>query len=355
MEKANGSAGGGWGCPLPLRRYDRVTLAHGGGGTLMQELLRDELAPLLPPHGAGALGDAAWVETPSGDVAFTTDGFVVRPLFFPGGDIGRLAVNGTVNDLAVAGARPVSISVALILEEGLDAATLRRVAGSLRAAADEAGMDIATGDTKVVERGAGEPGLYITTAGVGVPWVGREKRPRPERIAAGDAVLVTGSVGRHGVAVMAERHGLRAGEGLTSDCAPLAGPLGALWKAGVDVHCARDATRSGLGGVLCELAEDAGAAFECEEERVPVWPSVRAACDALGFDPLFVANEGCAAVFVAEGDAERAVEILRGYAACAEACRIGTVREGEGVAMRTALGTWRRLVPPLGDQLPRIC
>jgi len=331
-----------------------VTLAHGGGGTLMQGLLERELAPLLPA--AGALGDAAWAETPGGDVAMTTDGFVVRPLFFPGGDIGRLAVNGTVNDLAVAGARPVGISVGMVLEEGLETATLRRVAESVRAAADEAGVAVLTGDTKVVGRGAGEPGLHITTAGVGTPWVAeRSKRPRPERIAAGDAVLLTGSVGRHGMAVAAARHGLDAGPELTSDCAPLAAPLGALFAAGVDVHCARDATRSGLGGILCELAAAAGVSVACDETAVPVRPAVRAACDALGFDPLFVANEGCAAVFVAEADAERALDILRRHAVSAEACRIGTAGPGGGVRMRTELGTWRRLVPPLGDPLPRIC
>ena len=249
-------SGGGWSCPLPTSRYDRVTMAHGGGGTLMQRLVRDELGALLPPEEAGALGDAAWVRAgAAGEVAMTTDSFVVRPLFFPGGDIGTLAVNGTLNDLAVSGARPVGLSVGMILEEGLDTATLRRVAASLRAAADAAGVPILTGDTKVVERAGsgGEPGLYVNTAGIGVPVVADPaKRPRPERIAVGDAVLATGSVGRHGMAVMAERHALRVGDGLTSDCASLVAPLMALWAEGIDVHCARDATRSGLGGVLCD-------------------------------------------------------------------------------------------------------
>lgn len=352
-------SGDGWGCPLPAGRYARVTMAHGGGGTLMGRLVREELAPLLPPAEAGALGDAAWVAAGgAGEVALTTDSFVVRPLFFPGGDIGTLAVNGTLNDLAVSGARPVGLSVGMILEEGLETETLRRVAERMRAAVDAAGVPILTGDTKVVERGGGggEPGLYVNTAGVGVPVAAdRAKRPRPERIGIGDAVLVTGSVGRHGVAVMAERHGLRVGEGLTSDCASLAEPLLALWAGGIDVHCARDATRSGLGGVLCELAEAAGVSMVCEEEAVPVWDSVRAACEVLGFDPLFVANEGCAAVVVADADADRALAVLRRYGPCAEAARIGTVAAGGGVSMRTALGTDRRLSPPLGEQLPRIC
>ena len=350
-------SGGGWSCPLPTSRYDRVTMAHGGGGTLMQRLVRDELGALLPPEEAGALGDAAWVRAgAAGEVAMTTDSFVVRPLFFPGGDIGTLAVNGTLNDLAVSGARPVGLSVGMILEEGLDTATLRRVAASLRAAADAAGVPILTGDTKVVERAGsgGEPGLYVNTAGIGVPVVADPaKRPRPERIAVGDAVLATGSVGRHGMAVMAERHALRVGDGLTSDCASLVAPLMALWAEGIDVHCARDATRS--GGVLCELAESADAGILCEEDAVPVWDTVRVACEALGFDPLFVANEGCAAVFVAPDDADRALAILRRFPPCAEATRIGTVVPGPGVSMRTPLGTERRLAPPLGEQLPRIC
>lgn len=348
-----GGSGGGWGCPLPESRYGRVTMAHGGGGTLTDRLLHGALGALLP-KGKGALGDAAWVDCGHGvRVAVTTDGFVVRPMEFPGGDIATLAVNGTVNDLAVAGARPVAITAGWVLEEGVDMAVVERLAGRMRAAADAAGVDIAAGDTKVVERGAGEPGAILNTTGIGVLAEGLAEPPRPERIREGDAVIATGSIGRHGVAVMASRTGLSF-EGLTSDCAPLAEAMLDLYRSGIDVHCARDATRSGLGGILCELSRDRGLGMLCQEERIPVHGDVRAACELMGLDPLFVANEGCAAVFVPKGQADAALEALRRHEACREAARIGSVT-GEDVRMATELGTVRRIYPPSGELLPRIC
>lgn len=349
----SGAAGGGWGCPVPQGRYGRVTMAHGGGGTLTDSLLHGAMGTLLP-KGGGALGDAAWVDCGGGvRVATTTDGFVVRPMEFPGGDIATLAVNGTVNDLAVAGARPVAITAGWVLEEGVDMAVVERLAGRMRSAADAAGVDIAAGDTKVVERGSGEPGAILNTSGIGVLAEGLAEPPRPERIEEGDAVVVTGSIGRHGVAVMAARMGLDFGE-LTSDCAPLAAAMLDLYRRGIDVHCARDATRSGLGGVLCELSRARGLGMRCGEERIPLHGDVRAACELMGLDPLFVANEGCAAVFVPEGQADAAVEILRRHGACREAAVAGRV-EGEDVLMETGLGTVRRIYPPSGELLPRIC
>lgn len=351
---SDGEAGGamGWGCPVPEGRYGRVTMAHGGGGTLTDRLLHGAMGALLP-KGGGAPGDAAWVECGGVRVAVTTDSFVVRPMEFPGGDIATLAVNGTVNDLAVAGARPVAITTGWVLEEGVETAVVERLAGRMRAAAEAAGVDIAAGDTKVVERGSGEPGVILNTAGIGVLAEGLREAPSPEGIRPGDAVIATGSIGRHGVAVMAARMGLDFGE-LTSDCAPLAEAMLDLYRQGIDVHCARDATRSGLGGILCELSKARGLGILCLEGRIPVHADVRAACELMGLDPLFVANEGCAAVFVPPEQAGQAVAVLRKHGACREAESIGSVT-GEDVVMATALGTLRRIYPPSGEQLPRIC
>lgn len=344
--------GGGWGCPVPEGRYGRVTMAHGGGGTLTDALLHGAMGVLLP-KGGGALGDAGWVECGGTRVAVTTDSFVVRPMEFPGSDIATLAVNGTVNDLAVAGARPVAITAGWVLEEGVDMTVVERLAGRMRAAAEAAGVEIAAGDTKVVERGGGEPGVILNTAGIGVLAEGLREPPRPERIREGDAVIATGSIGRHGVAVMAARMGLDFGA-LTSDCASLASAMLDLYREGIEVHCARDATRSGLGGILCELSKARGIGMMCLEGRIPVHGDVRAACELMGLDPLFVANEGCAAVFVPAEQTGAALAVLRRHEACREAESIGSAT-GEDVVVATELGTLRRIYPPSGEQLPRIC
>ena len=338
-------------CPLPTPRYDAITLAHGGGGTLTAALIRDVFLPAFGAHSPSP-HDATLFSLGGRRAAFTTDSYVVQPLFCPGGDIGTLAVNGTVNDLLMAGAKPVALTAGFILEGGLPLETLRRVAASMRAAAETAGVAIVAGDTKVIGRANGD-GLYVNTSGVGE--IVAPEPLAPERIRAGDAILLTGDVGRHGIAVMAQRHGLAFEPPVASDCASLHAPFLELFARGPAPHCARDLTRGGLGGALCELAEAAGRAFQIDEAAIPVEKPVRGACELLGFDPLFVANEGCAAVFVAAGDADAALAVLRRHPATARATCIGRVAEGRGVSARTALGTVRRLVAPSGEQLPRIC
>lgn len=338
-------------CPLPTPRYDTITLAHGGGGTLTAALIHDLFLPAFGAHAASP-HDATLFTLGGRRAAFTTDSYVVQPLFFPGGDIGSLAVNGTVNDLLMAGAKPVALTAGFILEEGLSLDVLKRVVDSMRAAAETAGVSIIAGDTKVIGRASGD-GLYINTSGVGEIVVPAPLAP--ERICAGDAILLTGDIARHGIAVMAQRHGIAFDPPVASDCASLHAPMLELFEKGPVPHCARDLTRGGLGGALCELAAAAKLAFQIDEAALPVDKSVRGACELLGFDPLFVANEGCAAIFVAPEDAEAALAILKRHPATARAVAIGAVAAGRGVSARTALGTVRRLMPPSGEQLPRIC
>lgn len=338
-------------CPLPTSRYDTITLAHGGGGTLTASLLNEIFLPAFGPP-APAPHDASAFAIGPQQLAITTDSYVVQPLFFPGGNIGSLAVNGTVNDLLMAGARPRALTASFILEEGLPLATLRAVVDTMQQAAQAAGVRIIAGDTKVIHRANGD-GLYITTTGVGD--IVTPAPLAPERIAAGDQIILTGDLGRHGIAVMAQRLGLTFEPPVQSDCAALSAPLLELFAAGIPLHCARDATRGGLGGILCELAAAAQLAVAINEAALPVAPAVRSACELLGFDPLFVANEGCAALFVAAADVEPTLSILRRHAVTAQALVIGEVAAGHGVTARTALGTTRRLVPPSGEQLPRIC
>ena len=336
---------------MPTPRYDTITLAHGGGGTLTAALIHDIFLPAFGAH-APSPHDATLFALGGRRAAFTTDSYVVQPLFFPGGDIGSLAVNGTVNDLLMAGAKPIALTAGFILEEGLPLDTLRRVADSMRAAAQAAGVAIIAGDTKVIGRANGD-GLYVNTSGVGE--IVTPEPLAPERIRPGDAVILTGDIGRHGIAVMAQRHGLKFDPPVHSDCAALHAPLLELFANGPAPHCARDLTRGGLGGALCELAAAANVAIEIDEAALPVERPVRGACELLGFDPLFVANEGCAAIFTAPADVDATLAVLRRHPATAQALVIGTVSAGRGVSARTALGTVRRLVPPSGEQLPRIC
>ena len=338
-------------CPLPTPRYDTITLAHGGGGTLTASLIRDVFLPAFGAHSASP-HDATLFSLGGRRAAFTTDSYVVQPLFFPGGDIGTLAVNGTVNDLLMAGAKPIALTAGFILEEGLPLETLGRVVESMRAAAQTAGVSIIAGDTKVIGRAGGD-GLYVNTSGVGE--IVAPEPLAPERIRPGDAILLTGDIARHGIAVMAQRHGLAFEPPIASDCASLHAPFLELFGKGPAPHCARDLTRGGLGGALCELAAAANLAFRIDEAAISVAKPVRGACELLGFDPLFVANEGCAAIFVAQADASEALAVLKRHPATAGAVAIGEVSEGRGVSARTALGTVRRLVPPSGEQLPRIC
>lgn len=343
-------------CPIPIQRHLRVLLAHGGGGRLMRQLIEQVFAPAFRSGPAEPLHDGVVLEFagPSSRLAFTTDSYVVKPLFFPGGDIGQLAVFGTVNDLAMCGARPLWLSAGFILEEGLPMETLWRVAQSMRAAGQAASVRIVTGDTKVVDRGKGD-GLYINTAGIGVAAEGA--RIGPLEVRAGDAILLNGDIGRHGMAVLAARDEIHLESHIESDCAPLADAVLRLLEERIEVHCLRDCTRGGLATALVEIANDCGLRMDIEESAVPVEEETRGICELLGFDPLYVANEGRFVAFVAAKDAERALGILRAHAQGAGACRIGAVAtEGSGmVILKSRIGAGRILEMLSGEQLPRIC
>jgi hydrogenase expression/formation protein HypE len=329
----------------------RVLLSHGDGGQRMAELIAEVFAARLGPGGSPG-DDAAQLAT-TGRLAFTTDAFVVDPILFPGGDIGRLAVCGTVNDLATAGARPRALSAAFVLEEGLSLADLERIVDSMAAAAAEAGVRVVTGDTKVVPHGAADR-VYITTSGIGevpegVALSGANARP-------GDAVLVSGAVGDHGLAILSCREGLEFDSAIVSDCAPLAGLVQDLLAAAPDVHALRDPTRGGLATALNEIALQSGVTIALEDAAIPVHANVAAACDLLGLDPLYAANEGKMIAIVAAEQAEAALGALRAHPYGAEAARIGHVQPGPArVLLRTALGGHRALDRYAGEQLPRIC
>ncbi len=326
-------------------------MAHGGGGTVMHRLL-DEVFFAEFGGDPKTRHDAATLPG-AGRLAFTTDSYVIQPLFFPGGDIGSLAVHGTVNDLAMAGARPRYLSAGFILEEGLPAETLRAVARSMAQAAAEAGVSIVTGDTKVIDRRGGD-GMFINTAGVGL--VEHDLEIGPGAVRPGDAVLVNGDLGRHGIAIMAVREGLSFEAPIESDSAPVAAAVLDLIEAGVRVRCLRDLTRGGLASALNEIAAAAGLGIALEQTRIPVGEVVRGACELLGFDPLYVANEGRFAAFVHPDDTAQALEVLARHARDTEPARIGTVYEGAArVTIESEMGAQRILDMLSGEQLPRIC
>jgi hydrogenase expression/formation protein HypE len=342
-------------CPAPLRDEARVLLAHGGGGRLMHRLIEQVFAeafrcPELDLQHDGAVLPLA----PGGRLAITTDSYVVQPLFFPGGDIGSLAVNGTVNDLAMCGARPRALAAGFILEEGLPTEVLRRVVASMQRAAAAVSVSIVTGDTKVVERGKGD-GVFVTTTGVGIVADGIDLAPR--RVRAGDAVLLSGDVGRHGVAVLAAREGLAFETTVESDCAPLVASAFALLDGGIEAHCLRDLTRGGLGSALVEIAETAGVGIEIAEAAVPVTEAVQAACEILGLDPYHLANEGRFIACVPGEQAAAALERLRAVEVSSQAVLIGHVTEATApvVTVRTRYRGRRILEMLSGEQLPRIC
>lgn len=342
-------------CPTPASTYDAVTLGHGGGGRLMQRLIDDLLLPELGNEHLRELGDSAVLPWTAGRLAMTTDSYVVSPPFFPGGDIGMLAVHGTANDLAMVGARPAFLSLGLILEEGFLLEDLRRVLRSVREAAEPLGLAVVTGDTKVVERGKADR-IFINTTGLGVPRGDAVLSPR--RVRPGDRVLVSGPIAEHGMAVMSVREGLGFDGDLRSDTAALWPLVDRLLDAcGADVHVLRDATRGGVASVLNEIARAAGAGIVLDETAIPVRPAVRAACDVLGLDPLYVANEGRFVGFVAAGREQAALCALRGHPLGEGAQVIGEVTEGlRGIVrMRGALGGSRVVDLLSGEQLPRIC
>ena len=342
-------------CPVPLTNHAEIQMAHGGGGRLTQELIERVFGPAFANPSLDVRHDGAVLEVPSGTrLAFTTDSHVVSPLFFPGGDIGRLAVYGTANDLAMCGARPRWLSAGFVLEEGLPLEVLERIVRSMSDAARVAGLSIVTGDTKVVERGKGD-GLYINTAGIGV--IEHALTVAPASVRAGDAILLSGDVGRHGMAILAQREGLAFESSIESDCASLWPAVEALLAAGVDVHCLRDLTRGGLATAVIEIAEAAGLAAILDETAVAVSEAVRGACELLGLDPFYVANEGRFVAFVPGAQADHALAIMQRFALEGGAGRIGEVREsprGE-VTLRSMVGVERILDRLSGEQLPRIC
>ncbi len=341
-------------CPTPFLNEERVLLAHGGGGRLTHQLIERIFLPAFHNPALETLHDGAVLEVGGVRLAFTTDSYVVQPLFFPGGNIGDLAVNGTVNDLAMCGARPLYLSCGLILEEGLPLERLRLVVDSMRLAAGRAGVSLVTGDTKVVDKGKGD-GMFVNTAGIGV--VEAPTPIGPAAVRPGDVVLLSGDVGAHGVAVLSVREGLEFESAIASDTAPLWEPVGALFRAGIEVHCLRDATRGGLATTLHEIAAASGLGIRIEETRIPVEQAVNGACEMLGLDPLYVANEGRFTAFVPAAQAGQALEILRGVPVSAGAARIGEVVEDERgrVVLRSRIGGNRVLDMLSGEQLPRIC
>jgi hydrogenase expression/formation protein HypE len=338
----------------PRLRDDVVTLAHGSGGKATRALVEAVFVEALDNPLLAPLGDSAILEAGGSRLAFTTDSYVVKPIFFPGGDIGELAVNGTINDLAVAGARPLALSAAFVIEEGLAVADLRRIAASIGRAATAAGVPVATGDTKVVERGKAD-GLYVTTSGVGLLAPGIALGP--ERVREGDRVLVSGTIGDHGIAVMIARGELELEVELESDTAPVRELAQSLLELGEALRWMRDPTRGGLATALNELAQQAGVAIVLEESALPLRPAVVGTCEILGIDPVYVASEGRLIAVVAAEAADEALSLLRAHPLGADAAAVGEVRMDpeELVIMETAFGGSRIVDMLVGDPLPRIC
>jgi hydrogenase expression/formation protein HypE len=342
-------------CPIPIEQYPNVLLAHGGGGRLTHQLIESVFLPAFDNSLLGERHDGAVFELAAAKYAFTTDSYVVQPLFFPGGNIGTLAVNGTVNDLSMCGARPLYLSAGFIIEEGLPMETLWRVVQSMKLSAEQAGIQIVTGDTKIVNRGKGD-GIFINTAGVGQ--IISKQSISPASVKPGDRIILSGDIGRHGIAIMAVREGLEFESAIISDCAPLNGIALSLLDAGVEIHCMRDLTRGGLASTLVEIAEASHLHCAIEETAIPVREDVQGACEILGFDPLYVANEGRFALFVPAQEAERALQIMRSHPLGEQAQIIGTVQEDNNrglVTMRSRIGAARIVDMLSGEQLPRIC
>lgn len=344
----------GFSCPLPLAQKDTIVLGHGSGGTLSADLLRTLILPAYSNDVLARMEDQATIEINGARLAFTTDSFVVKPLFFPGGDIGSLAVHGTVNDLAMGGARPRFLSVAFILEEGFATAELRRIAESIGRAAQACGVVVVTGDTKVVERGSGD-GVFINTAGIGVVPEGVQLSASQAR--PGDAVILSGSIGDHGIAILSRREGLELETAVESDSAPLHRLVSRMLEVTREIRCLRDPTRGGLASTLNELAAQSRVGIVIEEEQLLIHEGVRGACELLGLDPLYVANEGKLVAIVPAACAEALVCAMREDPLGRDAAVIGAVngRDPGVVLMRTRYGTMRIVGMLAGDQLPRIC
>ncbi|MDD2863539.1 MAG: hydrogenase expression/formation protein HypE [Methylococcales bacterium] len=341
-------------CPTPLH-YEQIVLAHGGGGRLMQQLLDSTIQPIFNNTLLKQKTDCAVFSIGEQKLAFTTDSYVINPVFFAGGDIGKLAVCGTLNDLAMSGAKPLYLSCGLILEEGFAISDLKRVLQSMQETAQAAGVSIVTGDTKVVDRGKGD-GIYINTAGIGL--VAPDVQISPQRIQVGDSIIINSDIARHGMAIMLAREGVAFESQIESDCADLSELVQTLIAANIDLHCLRDLTRGGLASGLLELAENSNQQFSIQETTIPIHENVQSACEILGFDPLYVANEACFVLFVSEEETEKTLNLLRSHPLGSQAQKIGTVTDiakNGAVILETAMGVNRQLTLLSGEQLPRIC
>jgi hydrogenase expression/formation protein HypE len=341
-------------CPLPILDVETVLLGHGGGGKLSADLFRNVILPAFSNSFLDKMDDQATLEIGGVRLAFTTDSFVVKPIFFRGGDIGTLAVNGTVNDLAVGGATPLFLSAAFILEEGFPIASLRTIVCSMQRAAQRAGVQIVTGDTKVVERGSCD-GMFVNTAGIGL--METSLRPSADQARPGDVVLLSGPIGDHGIAILAEREGLSFESEIVSDTAPLNSLVAAMLATGAAIRCMRDPTRGGVASSCNEIAATSGVGIQLSEAAIPVRPEVRGACELLGLDPLYIANEGKLLAICAPEDAEALLGAMREHPLGAGACIVGKVtRANPGLlTMSTSLGTVRIVDLLANDPLPRIC
>jgi hydrogenase expression/formation protein HypE len=343
-------------CPVPRVADDRIVLAHGGGGRLTHQLIEKIFMPAFSNSMLEERHDGAVLNVNGSRLAFTTDSFVVRPLIFPGGNIGDLAVYGTVNDLAMCGARPLYLSAGFILEEGLEMDTLRTVVASMQQAAARANVKLVTGDTKVVDKGKGD-GIFVNTSGIGIIEANVGRPVSPASVEVGDAVIVSGDLGRHGIAILSVREGLEFESPILSDTACLWPSVEALLDAGIEIHCLRDLTRGGLATTLNEIAADRNVCISLEERLIPVQETVQSACEILGLDPLYVANEGRFAVFVPAAQADAALAVMRKVEVSQGSVQIGKVQEvpGRTVVLQSRIGGNRVVDMLTGEQLPRIC
>ncbi len=341
-------------CPIPKSDYDRILLAHGGGGTLSHRLISKLFYPQFANEILDQQHDSGVFQINESRLAFTTDSYVVHPIFFPGGDIGSLAVNGTINDLSMAGAKPLFISAAFIIEEGFEIEELWKIVLSMEKAAKEAGVKIITGDTKVVDRGKGDK-IFINTSGIGT--VPEGVNISPQNCLPGDVIILSGKIAEHGVAIMSSRENLEFETTIKSDSAPLNGLVEKILHASKEIHVMRDPTRGGIASTLNEIAMTAKIGILIEEEKIPISEEVKGACEILGLDPLYIANEGKLIAFVPENKAAEVLEAMRSHHLGKEACIIGKVvlSDPETVIMKTSIGSTRIVDMMSGEQLPRIC
>jgi len=353
-EKTKINLTAGFTCPIPKSEYDKILLAHGGGGSLSHQLISKMFLPQFDNELLNAQHDSAIFTVGKNKFAFTTDSYVIQPIFFPGGDIGELAVNGTVNDLSVAGAKPLYITAAFIIEEGLPIDDLWKIVLSMKEAAKKAGVLIVTGDTKVVERGKGDK-IFINTSGIGIVEDGIEISPK--NCKDGDVIIINGSIADHGVAIMSAREGLSFETEITSDTAPLNELIQSVLVVSKNIHVMRDPTRGGVASTLKEIAMTAQMGIEIDEAKIPIKEEVKGACEILGFDPLYIANEGKVILFVAKEDAEKVFLEMKKHLLGKESRIIGkVVKEHPGtVVMKTIIGSTRVVEMITGEQLPRIC